>query len=348
LANLFSPLKKLFFAKIIQTEDDVETFCQQAYSRNAMKTAQLFAVSLFFGAGTALPLLADDAPTGETAYEPGTAPHAASPIPRQESQGDQAAQEKERLDRDQQKDWLLRGYEEQLQARELANGQSQNNNLYAELTADKNLAKASGLTANTAPAPVTQNLRTTDAGASNLNLRTNVPVVAASAHTGDLAGKTGLQFKPLITPLGSTEVAGLHDLFEKLPALAAQNAPGPVSSDPVEASDPGALDVPGMTAAESDPVKKADLDLGLDPLPGETASQERSHHDLSLELPTSRNEEQVQQQQDTALLIPGKKKTVAPVAINPALLKPVDDTSAMVPISSPGRGQVSDPFDILR
>jgi hypothetical protein len=46
--------------------------------------------------------------------------------------------------------------------------------------------------------------------------------------------------------------------------------------------------------------------------------------------------------------IPGQRKTIAPLPVNPQLLKPVDDTSAMVNDPSPIRGQVDDPYDILR
>jgi hypothetical protein len=344
LANLFSPLKKLFFCKNVEADDDVETFCHQAYSWEAMKTSRLLAAGLLFYGGIIAIAAADTPASG---YEPGTDPRAEGesappPFTRQPT-----ARVKETAP--QNNDWLLRGYEEQLQARALAGGQSQDNNLYVKLSSDKALAQASGLSSPAPATPAGDTLRTgAVTGAAPLSLRTDATLLPAGAPApsqSSLAASTGIQLKPLITPLGSSEVAGLHDLFARLPELSNQALAVPAPAE----SDPGALDVPGMVAAESDPTKRANLDLALDPLPGETESQAAAnHHEFALNLPVASDAERIHTEQDTALLPPGKRKTVGPLPINPKLMKPVSDTAEMVPEGSPIRGQVADPYDMLR
>ena len=236
-------------------------------------------------------------------------------------------------------DWLLHGYEEQLQAHAAATGRSNDNNLYSEITADKDLAKAAGLSPTVPGDDASDTLHTGAAnGAPTLQLRTDAPAPAPGRTA--LSQMTGVNFKPFITPLNGGEMAGMQDFFSRLPA----------SLPDVRATpDTDALDMPGMVAAQSDPNQKQNLDLTLDPLPGESLAQEREHHDLALALPTAHNSDRLQKQTDAALLAPGQRKTIAPVPISPLLLKqPESATAQMVNDPPPIRGQVNDPYDILR
>ena len=305
-------------------------------------------LAVFVLAGGVALLRADPAPDPDnpTAYDPDATPRAytekAKPEMRQSADhvagNHPQAQEKN--------DWLLRAYEEQLQARSLADGQSQSNNLYTEITSDPELAKAAGLTPVTpTQTPAAVNLRAgTSNGSPSLTLRSDSPF-PGSPKTG-AATPAGSTFNPVLAPLDQNEAAALHSLFTSLPVFS-NNASTPADPD---AGDPGALDIPGMTAAESDPAKRADLDLNLDRLPGESGAgdQLQSSHDLALAMPM-RDSAQAQKTQEAATLAPGQRKTASPAPINPLLLKPVEsDTAHMVPDPPPIRGRVDDPYDILR
>ena len=302
-------------------------------------------LAIFVLAGAATLLRADPAPDTDNpaAYDPDATPRAYMEKPKQEKHQSTAADHAQTQEKN---DWLLRAYEEQLQARSLADGQSQSNNLYNEITSDPQLAKAAGLTPITpTQLPAAANLRAgTGNGSPGLTLRSDSPS-PGSAKT-NFAQSAGSTFNPVLAPLDQNEAAALHSLFTSLPVFS-NNASTP--ADPA-AGDPGALDIPGMTAAESDPTKRADLDLDLDRLPGESdaVDQPQSHHDLALAMPM-RDSAQAQKTQDAATLAPGQRKTAPPTPINPLLLKPVEsDTAHMVPDPPPVRGQVDDPYDILR
>jgi hypothetical protein len=291
-------------------------------------------------------LRAEPAPDSDNpaAYDPDSTPRAYTEKPKQDTHpsADRVAAQQEQAQ--EKNDWLLRAYEEQLQARSLADGQSQSNNLYTEITSNPDLAKAAGLAPVTpAATPAAADLRAgTGNGSPGLTLRSDS---SSPGSTQNVSAKPpDSTFNPILAPLDSSEAEALHSLFTSLPVL----SPDPASArlDP-DATDPGALDIPGMTAAESDPTKKADLDLTLDPLPGEQDAATRPH-DLALAMPT-RDSEQVQREQAAATLAPGQHKTAPPAPINPLLLKETpDDTSHMVPDPPPIRGQVDDPYDILR
>ncbi len=305
-------------------------------------------LAAFVLAGGVTLLRADPAENDNpAAYDPDATPRAYTekpkPAPHQsaEQAEAQSTQAKEK------NDWLVRAYEQQLQARSLADGQPQSNNLYNQITSDPELAKAAGLNpTTTSGTPATSGLRAGPSGGSpGLTLRNDVPS-PGSAKAG-AAKPAGSTFNPVLAPLDPSEAAALHSLFSSLPSFTDTTSLH-LNSD---ATDSGALDVPGMTAAESDPAKRADLDLTLAHLPGEADAADRpqqSHQNLALAMPL-RDSEQARTDQNAATVAPGQRKTAPPAPINPLLLKPVEsDTAHMVPDPPPIRGQVADPYDILR
>src|ERR1700679_3857624 len=95
-------------------------------------------LAVFVLAGGVTLLRADPAPDTDNpaAYDPDATPRAYTEKPKQgthESADRMATQQARAQEKN---DWLLRAYEEQLQARALADGQSQSNNLYNEITSD--------------------------------------------------------------------------------------------------------------------------------------------------------------------------------------------------------------------
>ncbi len=305
-----------------------------------MKTVRCLALSLVFGGGAMVRAGADSGQGSSPtlfSQDPDAVPRAfAEPARRPSSQRPE--------DKAQNPDWLVHGYEQQMEAHAAA--QNRDGNLYAHLAEDKDLAKLAGLS----------NVDLSTQPAADLHASGNQPALSlrpdAPSDTPAPAPKmTGFSFKPLITPLSEAQTAGLPNFYASLSVKAATDpAPAPaVDAAPEPAPDPGAMDVPGLTAAESDPNAKGNLDPSLDLLPGESPAEAHPPHDLTLELPPSSNAERIQQQQNVALMAPGQKpKTIAPVPINPRLLTPVDDTAAMVPDPSPVRGQVDDPNDVWR
>jgi hypothetical protein len=307
-----------------------------------MRIVPLLAV--FVSAGAFAPLLADPADNNAT-YDPDATPRAYAEKPKtvvHQSADQIAAQRTEAQEKD---NWLVRSYEEQLQARSLADGQSQSNNLYSEIASNPDLAKAAGIAPAAAPpAPAVTDLRT--GSNASLTLRSGLP---APATTKTASTKTaGSTFNPVLAPIDSGEAAALHDLFSSMPAFSANNTSS-LHDDP-SAADPGALDTPGMTAAENDPTNRGKLDLALDPLPAETSDVEKPRHQLALAMPgMNRDADQAHQAQSTETLAPGQRKTTSPAPINPVLLRdPESATANMVPDPPPIRGQVGDPYDILR
>jgi hypothetical protein len=118
-------------------------------------------------------------------------------------------------------------------------------------------------------------------------------------------------------------------------------------------ADPGAMDIPGMTAAESTPAMREALDLPDDEGPGVLSAEEKDRHNLALELPQppdATNADRLEKLQNAALALPGQpliKK--APQAIEPFALKPtITPIPVMVPDPPPLRRQLADPYDILR
>jgi hypothetical protein len=259
------------------------------------------------------------------------------------------------------KNWLLRDYEQQLEGRQTSTGENagaQNTNLMAVLGADKDMARAAGINPIDLNAPPELNPLTGEDGKKpNVDLRPD-PTLDPLASAGS---KTAPLFAPLIIPLDSPASAPVRTPTA-LPPPTTSSIFSPLSLDlaPAETaeddaaenivpSDPGAMDFPGMTAAESNPATKEALDLPNDEVPDALPSEEKAHHDLALELPEATNTDRLQKFQSSALAIPGQPliKKTTPLVINPLLVKPVDPETPMHR-SSPLRRQLDDPYDILQ
>jgi hypothetical protein len=251
--------------------------------------------------------------------------------------------------------WLVNAYERQLEAHATADGQSDNNNLYARIAADPELAKLAGIspiasdTDSATGSDVSNSSKALDlrtglnSGNSGLTLRPD-----SSLRDPSNPAPAVTAFRPLITPLGETEAAGLHNFYGDIGASSSSDSSAAIT--PIEDDrDAGMLDTPGMTAAASNPNLSTEEDFTLGLLPGETPGEQKEHHDLSLELPVAGNAQRLQKQDMAALTVPGQKpKTVVPASINPVPVKPPpSDTAEMVPDVSPIRARVDDPFDIL-
>jgi len=264
------------------------------------------------------------------------------------------------------KDWLLRDYEQELQHNAKTNpSNNQSNNLYYQLSTNKDLAKLAGLenldtesqesTTSVHPGAVLS-------GPSAVTLRSD----ASQPQFGGPVSHASL-FQPLVTPLGATEAAGMHNFYTSLPLsmpspLAADIPQAVASSSADEALDTTDLDTPGMVAAQKDPVEDTtSADLSLDILPGETPGQARAREENNnnLELPLPMDADQLHKAQDASLsaTTPGTSntltKTAAPLnATPPANNAAAQDPEAPTPVSkltpiSPVRAPIASPYDIL-
>jgi hypothetical protein len=304
-----------------------------------MRRVRLLAV--FALAGGTGALRADPPDTeNPAAYDPDATPRAYTEKPHAETHESAHSTATTQAPAPQKDDWLLRTYEEQLQARALADGQSQNNNLYNEITSNPDLARAAGIApATPVPSAAAADLRA-GIGSAPLALRSDAP--AAGPVKADSVKSAGNVFNPVLAPLDPNEANALHSLFSSLSSFSATASATP----DLESPDSSALDVPGMTAAESDPVKKAELDLTLDRAPDEATGTAKPQRDLALAMPA---DDAAHLQREQATTAPGQRKTTSPVPINPLLLKETEsDTAHMVPDPPPIRARVDDPYDILR
>jgi len=252
------------------------------------------------------------------------------------------------------RDWLLRGYEKQLQDHTdgFDDGEA---NLYYHLSSNRDLARLAGLPvldlesqhvgeayrAGTAPSQGPVTLRPdTGSAAANYSLLPNSP------------------FKPLITPLSSPDALGLHNFYSSMttPFFGVPKRPAAPAATPSE--DTSDMETPGLVAAEKNPLPdSASSDLTLDLLPGETVEQARARQDngsLQLSVPMDANE--LHKAQAAALNVPSlpgatqagsttPNSAVIPVApiADPEAPMPVNKTPPINPIRSP----IANPFDIL-
>ena len=156
------------------------------------------------------------------------------------------------------KNWLLRGYEQQLQSRqaEPTNGApAEGTDLLATLSSDKDLAKAAGIEPlDVTSTPELNPLTGEDGQKPKVDLRSDPslddPLASANSKSASL-------FKPLITPLESPGTAQV-DAPYAMPSpvtssvfspLSFDLAPGETAEDDaagnVAPEDPSAMDVPG-------------------------------------------------------------------------------------------------------
>jgi hypothetical protein len=264
------------------------------------------------------------------------------------------------------KDWLLRGYEKQLQARAAANAtQEPSANPYLEISANKDLAKLAGM----------PDLEADDSDKPLYRAADDQPDhPSASLHPGSSqpkaeTGPFGSSFlRPLITPLSAPQAAGLDNFYASLPVAGLSpfyggnpQAQGPVPASRVsiipDETKENDIDTPGMIAAEKNPLQDPGTsDLTLDVLPEESIEHARAHQDNSeslLQLPIAVDADQLHRAQAASLTPTGAKSIGAQqTAATPAPAKPADDQdepmpATKIPVINPVRAPIASPFDIL-
>jgi hypothetical protein len=109
--------------------------------------------------------------------------------------------------------WLIRSSEQRQKMKSTGTGQADPLDPYQRIASDKDLAKLAGLTATASPNPADiTNLRAdSDPLKDGATLRVDPSQLTSSPQKLPIMAGTG--FKPLITPLSATDVAGLHDFY---------------------------------------------------------------------------------------------------------------------------------------
>jgi hypothetical protein len=271
--------------------------------------------------------------------------HAQSKAPTREQVD---AYNKQQQQADQDKNWLVNGYEQQREAHAASDAsQGQQSDFNSQSTVNKDLAPLGGISSDA-------NGKSTAASQSDNRDHPN--------QTGDgsrNAAFTGSSLKPfsyapLVNPLSQSVNLGLNSYFPNLSA----SAPAPSKRNDTRDSD---LDTPGMIAAKKDPL--LDITAGSDPnleaLPGESIQDAREHQTDYGKLQLPMDSDQLHATQAAARSAPMKpagpagpsnaqtSKTIPvakPIPINQ------DDAPQPVnsaPVISPVRPAIANPFDIL-
>jgi hypothetical protein len=264
------------------------------------------------------------------------------------------AQKEEKPSQDQ--DWLMRNYQQAAAAH--PQFFDKNTNLYYRISSDKNLAKLAGLTPtddDSSDPTATPRTGVTGSGAGAPTLRSDsdssIPGVPGVPQHSSAPRPFLADFKPLITPIGEADVAGLHNFYTPLTVTGnTQNAPAAAPSQSDQPSEATDLDTPGMTAVESDPeIDKVSTDLTLNSPADDALPQNPSQGEGKDSLPLATNMERVQQQEAAELQSPvAEAKVVPPVSINPAQIKlPPDlEPMKMLPLN-PVHPGIADPRDFF-
>jgi hypothetical protein len=317
-----------------------------------VKNVPCLAASLLFSAAFFSAVKADDSgsPNSQTPtqveilslQDPDGVPLIIShPPPKQASQAEIDAARSEDQKTEANKNWLLRSYEEELRKHPGDN----DNNIYYQIANDKGLSKLAGISPfSSSPDDTAAALRAGPANGKNtLSLR---PDSSLSGGVNPSATSIPL-FKPLITPLGSADAAGLHNFYGNQPAAP---APAPTSKSKTTDSSPisSDLDIPGQVGAESNPLTKASLTFDTlpdDVLPDKASPRAHVANDV---LPLSTNAARIQKINDTALNAPGSIKTIIPSKAAELEKRYEEDFApANLPAPSPVRRPISSPYDIL-
>jgi len=160
-------------------------------------------------------------------------------------------------------------------------------------------------------------------------------------------------YRPAITPLGTGfGFDGLHDLYSTLPtAKLAGSTPAPLASPALinnnPAKDNSAMETPGLTAAESDPLASADLKLDFAAPDSSDQKQSDQNNLLGPALPPATNADLLQKTTDASMTLPGLTKTPQPsVNETPVKIYENDPTPDRIPQPSPVREPIADPLDI--
>jgi hypothetical protein len=256
------------------------------------------------------------------------------------------------LQSSQNKDWLVRGYEQQLQK---SSPQNQDSNLYFKLSSNSSLARLAGMTEIN---PENQDAASrSDSAAPSENRNADTTQSKDSTRTASDA------LKPFITPLGGPSASGIHGLYTLapdamvspfLPSIMLPSMPRSKAKVAEESSD-DSLDTPGMTAAQGDVATDVNPpDMSLDLLPGETTpDQERLQAPDRLELTLPPDADQLHKQQDARMDPLHTTSNPASTTTQTKPAPPVEnEEDAPVPVSkmqqvTPSRTPIANPFDIL-
>jgi hypothetical protein len=288
------------------------------------------------------------------------------PVTRQPTQGEIEAYLQRQAEAAKNKDWLVRGYEQQLESRRGKNDADQSTNLYYELSTDKELAKLAGLPTLELPAdaPVTTprtGVNDSDNGA--LVLREDPSQKTAKSNQPDIAA-----FKPLINPKDPALINTWNNPYASLPYEASPSydatrlfSPDNSTQDNSTTADstpktsdvniPTTMETPGLIASQSDPLSK---DIAVDLSTG--FSQQDSLPQDSFELgppkaPPDTDASQLQLKYNESLGVPGSLKnagTQPQQLANPPMFKlpsnaePVVQTTQPTPVRRP----IADPLVI--
>ncbi len=246
------------------------------------------------------------------------------------------AEKEEKAQAEANSDWMLKGYEKQLQER----------------TAEEEKADAAAApenkSADAASTTPDQNTGLPPAkNSSNVSGEPDKSPGAPSGTDSSASANTGTNnpLAPIITPLSTAASLNLKyfDFGPSSTSSIFSTSSAPAAPDAsVDSED---MDVPGMTAVDRSPEGKEERDLNLDLLPGEDPAQAAQDRNLDLQLPTASATQQLQTQENSALVAPGYKK---PVPVARPLVPPPSDTSDMVHDPIPVRVHIADPYDILQ
>jgi len=315
-----------------------------------MKTASCLAAILFAGMALTTRSLASS-PYGPDINAPSDDDPASLTPARDVDSSDAPSDGK---DQDKDKDWLLRNFEKVLSSSTSPSGEK-NTNIYFQIRDNKDLSKLAGFTSTDPDQDTSQ--QASDQAAS---LRTGVtgpgaPTLRLDPSTQRSAAPLPLlsTLKPLISPMGAADVAGLHNFYAPLDLSGAGPKPAPVQTMDRGNGDSTALDTPGMTAIEDDPaMDKVPTDLSFDiSSDGSLDKGPSADSEGKDALPLSTNLERLQKQDATALNVPGTEAKTAqatPTPINPVQIKlPADlEPAKMIP-QSPVHPAIADPHDIF-
>ena len=313
-----------------------------------MKTAR-YLVPTFLAALGFIVLRADDNPSVDDSsmwIDPDAVPKSFVPDKPEPTPEQRAAEKKLQKKAADDRNWMMRGYQQQLEAKAKGGSKDESDSDMAETAA---LARAAGLS-------VTEysDLQSSEDAAS-AESTTRTPEHQAQPRTSSAAIGAYNPFKPLLStdaPSASVPFASPSPLLAPGGSSNTTLTLDQTSMNEASNRDSGDMDIPGMTAAQSSAATKDAMGMSeSDLLPGESQSAyEKSHHDLELELPLARNSDQLAKMQSDAMALPGAspKKPTSAAPAPPPPIEPPSATSEMVHDPSPLRAHVDDPFDILR
>ena len=251
----------------------------------------------------------------------------------------------------QDRDWLLRSYEERKQARAQKENDS-SPNLYTELTSNKALANLAGLPSSDDDGKSA--LRTGDAakGSNGPELRKDADSTAADEEkklAQPLIASHGLKTPNFAAPMPFQFSTSFDNVVPNVP----------VPAKVKEAEEMTDLDTPGAISDKTGGATNGDLNLDF--LPGESLTSAKGHQDANspAELALPMDSSQLHKDETLSLQVaqpyrPGADRT-AMAAPGPSAPSPnpdkESDPNAPVPVSKvpipSTRAPISNPFDIL-